>query len=86
MFIVQGTTDAPEYESNLQTASRNKETQRNEDIPVKPAGYETLMDVKSESDSSVKVGTSADLKKASLVSGEVKYNVLFSISQEFKLL
>lgn len=56
LLIVQGTTDAPEYESRLQTAAKTKEKHRDEDIPMKPAHYETLLDMKSESDSTVNVG------------------------------
>lgn len=62
MFIVQATTDAPEYESSLQIAAKNKETHKDEDIPIKPAHYKILMDVKSESDLTAAVGKSAALQ------------------------
>lgn len=62
MLIVQATTDAPEYESRLHTAAKNKETHKDEDIPIKPAYYKILMDVKSESDLTAAIGKSADLQ------------------------
>lgn len=58
MFLVQATTDAPEYESSLQIAAKNKD----EDIPIKPAHYKILVDVKSESDLTAAVGKSAALQ------------------------
>ncbi|XP_075876663.1 X-ray radiation resistance-associated protein 1 isoform X2 [Nelusetta ayraudi] len=51
-FLTQATTDAPEYESSLQIAAKNKD----EDIPIKPAHYKILVDVKSESDLTAAVG------------------------------
>lgn len=55
-FLTQATADAPEYESSLQIAAKNKETHKDEDIPIKPAHYKILMDVKSESDLTAAVG------------------------------
>lgn len=54
--------DAPEYETRLQIAAKNKETHKGADTPIKPAPCRVLMDVKSESDLKAPIGKSVDLK------------------------